>query len=203
MNRLEARIRDYLAAHLELIEVGLTLVKIELAVASPFGAGGVIDVLARDRFGHLVVVEIKRSDQSARSALHEITKYVALLKASYGVPAERIVSLARRYAATRPAMILLGGSSMHKGANGWLAGRAIGCLPALTGNLGVAGGGMGPRHGGASHGQGLASIVAEDRRPPGAAVPNQMARVTEALVDGRVRVLLLLGTDMLSSFADA
>ena len=39
-----------------------------------------------------------------------------------GVPAERIVSLARRYAATRPAMILLGGSSMHKGANGWLAG---------------------------------------------------------------------------------
>jgi anaerobic selenocysteine-containing dehydrogenase len=120
-----------------------------------------------------------------------------------GVPAERIVSLARRYAATRPAMILLGGSSMHKGANGWLAGRAIGCLPALTGNLGVAGGGMGPRHGGASHGQGLASIVAEGRRPPGAAVPNQMARVTEALVDGRVRVLLLLGTDMLSSFADA
>jgi anaerobic selenocysteine-containing dehydrogenase len=120
-----------------------------------------------------------------------------------GVPAERIVALARRYGTTRPAMILLGGSSMHKGANGWLAGRAIGCLPALTGNLGVPGGGMGPRHGAASHGQGLASIVAEDRRPPGAYVPNQMARVTEALVDGRVRVLLLFGTDMLSSFADA
>ena len=30
-----------------------------------------------------------------------------------------------------------------------------------------------------------------------------MSRVTEALVDGRVRVLLLFGTDMLSSFADA
>jgi hypothetical protein len=90
MNRLEARIRDNLAAHLELIEDGLRLVSTELAVESPFGAGGVIDILARDRFGHLVVVEIKRSDQSARSALHEITKYVALLKSSQGVPAERI-----------------------------------------------------------------------------------------------------------------
>ena len=39
-----------------------------------------------------------------------------------GIAAERIVALARRYAATRPAMIVLGGSSMHKGANGWQAG---------------------------------------------------------------------------------
>ena len=36
-------------------------------------------------------------------------------------------------------MIVLGGSSMHKGANGWHAARAIGCLPALTGNLGIRG----------------------------------------------------------------
>ncbi|MBI4246222.1 MAG: molybdopterin-dependent oxidoreductase, partial [Candidatus Rokubacteria bacterium] len=121
-----------------------------------------------------------------------------------GIPAERIVALARRYATTRPAMILLGGSSMHKGANGWTGGRAIGCLPALTGNLGGPGGGFGPRHGAASHGQDLATdIVALDRRPPGRDVPNQMARVTEALLDGRVRVMLLFGTDMLSSFADA
>jgi anaerobic selenocysteine-containing dehydrogenase len=120
-----------------------------------------------------------------------------------GVPAERIGALARRYATTRPAMIVLGGSSMHKGAHGWTGARAIGCLPALTGNLGVPGGGLGPRHGSAVHGQRLASIVAEDRRPPGRYVPNQMARVTESLVDGRVRVLLLFGTDMLSSYADA
>ena len=38
-----------------------------------------------------------------------------------GVPAERIAALARLYAATRPASILLGGSSMHKDANGWTA----------------------------------------------------------------------------------
>src|SRR6266446_8221199 len=61
-----------------------------------------------------------------------------------GIAAERIATLARRYATTRPAMIVLGGSSMHKGANGWTGGRAIGCLPALTANLGIPGGGFGP-----------------------------------------------------------
>src|SRR5207245_380242 len=119
------------------------------------------------------------------------------------IPAERIATLARRDATTRPAMVVLGGSSMHKGANGWTGGRAIGCLPALTANLGIPGGGFGPRHGSAVHGQGLASIVAEERRPPGRYVPTQMVRITEALLDGRVRALLLFGTDMLSSYADA
>jgi anaerobic selenocysteine-containing dehydrogenase len=120
-----------------------------------------------------------------------------------GVPAERIAGLARRYATTRPAMILLGGSSMHKGANAWQAARAVGCLPAVAGHLGVPGGGFGPRHGAASHGQALIDITVPERRPPGDYVPNQMPRVTEALRDGRVRVLLLFGTNMLSSYADA
>jgi anaerobic selenocysteine-containing dehydrogenase len=120
-----------------------------------------------------------------------------------GVPAERIVALARRYATTRPATILLGGSSMHKGAGTWTGARAVGCLPALTGNVGIPGGGLGPRHGGPSHGQGLANIGADDRRPVDGRIPNQMERITDAMLDGRVRVMLLLGTDMLSSFADA
>lgn len=120
-----------------------------------------------------------------------------------GIEPERIVALARRYAATRPAMILVGGSSMHKGANGWTAARAIACLPALTGNLGLPGGGLGPRHGGATEGQGLSSITADERRRPGHRIPNQMPRVTEALLDSTVRVMLLFGTDMLSSYADA
>ena len=120
-----------------------------------------------------------------------------------GIAAERIVDLARQYAGTRPAMIVVGGSSMHKASNGWHAARAIACLPALTGQVGVAGGGLGPRHGASLRGQVLGNIVALERRPPGDDVPNQMSRITEALVSCRVRVLLLFGTDMLSSFADA
>jgi len=136
---------------------------------------------------------------AAHLARHE----PAWAAAATGVDAERIVALARRYATTKPAMILLGGSSMHKGAAGWQGARAVSCLPALTGNLGIPGGGMGPRHGAAAHGQGLASIAAGERRPPGDYVPNQMSRMTEAVDGGRVRVLLLLGTDIESSFADA
>ena len=120
-----------------------------------------------------------------------------------GVAAERIAALARRYATMAPAMILIGGSSMHKGSNGWQGGRAVGCLPALTGNLGRPGAGFGPRHGASTHGQALADITLPERRPAGRYIPNQMSRITEALLDGRLRVMLLLGTNMLSSFAEA
>jgi len=120
-----------------------------------------------------------------------------------GIARERIAALARRYATTRPAMILVGGSSMHKRVNGWQGARAIACLPALTGNLGVPGGGLGPRHGSVSHGQGVASIAAPERRPGGNYIPNQMARVIEALLERRLRVLLVFGSNMLSSFADS
>ena len=39
-------------------------------------------------------------------------------------------------------MILVGGSSMHKSANGWMGARAISCLPALCGKLGKPGAGL-------------------------------------------------------------
>jgi anaerobic selenocysteine-containing dehydrogenase len=118
-----------------------------------------------------------------------------------GLEASQIVSLARAYASVRPAMILLGGSSMHKGANGWHAARAISCLPALTGDFGLPGGGLGPRHGAQS--AGLRNLSAPERRPTGNYIANQMPDITEALSSGRLKVLLLLGTNMLSSFADA
>jgi len=90
MNRLEARIRDYLADHLELIGQGLEIVAKEYELKNKFGAGGFVDVLARDQLGHLVVMEIKRSDQTARSAIHELTKYVALLRADQGLRRDQI-----------------------------------------------------------------------------------------------------------------
>ena len=44
-----------------------------------------------------------------------------------GVEANRIADFARDYARTKRAMILIGGASMHKDANGWEAARAISC----------------------------------------------------------------------------
>jgi anaerobic selenocysteine-containing dehydrogenase len=118
-----------------------------------------------------------------------------------GLNADQIVSFAQAYGSTRPSMIVLGGSSMHKGANGWQAARAISCLPALTGDFGLPGGGLGPRHGATS--SGLASLNANVVRPRGNYIPNQMSDIAEALSSGQLKVLLLLGSNMLSSFADA
>jgi anaerobic selenocysteine-containing dehydrogenase len=121
--------------------------------------------------------------------------------AQTGLEANQIISFARAYASTRPAMILLGGSSMHKGANSWHAARAISCLPGLTGDIGLSGGGLGPRHGAQS--AGFRNLSAPERRPPGKFIPNQMPDIAKALSNGQLKVLLLLGTNMLSSFADA
>ncbi len=120
-----------------------------------------------------------------------------------GLPAERIRSLAKEYATHTPSMIVLGGSSMFKQRNGWEASRAIACLPALTGQLGIAGGGFGPRHRAFVHADGQADLSAFDQRPPGNYIPNHMASIQQAMSDGRLDVLFLLGSNMLSSFADA
>lgn len=128
-------------------------------------------------------------------------------EAETGIPAASIRALARRYAATKQSMILLGGSSMHKSGNGWQAGRAIACLPALTGALGRPGAGFGPRHAAQSHGMGLGSVAAGDLRPATLSgrpyVISEMSGILDAVETGRVRVLLLFGTNMVSSFADA
>lgn len=135
-------------------------------------------------------------------AAHLADKTPAWAETVTGLPAATITALARRYAGTRPAMIVMGGSSLHKGTNGWQAARAISCLPALTGQFGRPGGGIGPRHGARSHGAGFADISAQDRRRPGDYVPNQMEAIVAALESGRIKVLLSLGSNLLSSFPD-
>jgi anaerobic selenocysteine-containing dehydrogenase len=159
-------------------------------------------VIARDGLYDRAFVE-RHTVGFEELAAHVQAHSPAWAEAITGSPAARIEALARRYATTRAAMIVIGGSSMYKGANGWQAGRAVACLPALTGKLGVSGGGFGPRHGSTSHGHGLASVAANDRRPPGDYIIDQMPRITEALVERRIRVMLLWGTNMVSSFADS
>lgn len=93
MSQFEARIRDYLAQNLGVVEGGLSLVQKEFKLENISGASGYIDILARDELGHYVVIEIKRSNQAARAALHELTKYVALLKSTLGIRPEQIRAL--------------------------------------------------------------------------------------------------------------
>jgi anaerobic selenocysteine-containing dehydrogenase len=119
-----------------------------------------------------------------------------------GVSCEQIRALARTYARQTPAMIVLGGSSMFKSQFGWEASRAIACLPALTGQLGIAGGGFGPRHRAFVHADGQLDVREIARRPPGNYIPNHMASIVDALNAGRLDVFFLMGCNMLSSFSD-
>ena len=122
-----------------------------------------------------------------------------------GVDADHIRSFAREYASTERAILLLGGSSLYKDANGWQASRAISCLPALTGKLGKPGAGFGPRHAGEANGHGLNSgaLFAGAERPEGDYILDQISSIVDAVEDGTLKSMLLFGSNLASSFPDA
>src|SRR6185503_3289539 len=60
-----------------------------------------------------------------------------------------------------------------------------------------------PRHRGGTHGEGPADITAAKQRPPVDYIPSHMPSMSRAMQDGRIDVLLLLGTNSASSFADS
>lgn len=121
-----------------------------------------------------------------------------------GIEPDRIRDLARRYATQTPSTIVLGGSSMFKHQHGWEPARAISCLPALIGQFGIAGGGLGQRHGAAPESTGLADVLTDvtGKLPAAAAIPSHMTTIAESLTSGQLDVLLLLGSNILSSFSD-
>jgi anaerobic selenocysteine-containing dehydrogenase len=122
--------------------------------------------------------------------------------AETGLATGDIRRLSREYATNKPAMIVVGGASMYKYRHGWQPGRAIATLPALTGQLGMAGGGLGPRHRSFPTGDHLSDLTALDRRPAGPWIPSHMASIAQCIRAGRLDVLLTAGTDMLNSFSD-
>ena len=81
----ENSIRDKLAQRLEVLEPGLQLIVVEYPLPNPVGTKGFIDILARDSFGNRVIIELKRSNQSAREALHQVFKYSALFRSKEGL----------------------------------------------------------------------------------------------------------------------
>lgn len=86
----ESIIREKLSKSLFLLEDGLIFIEEEHPLPNKLGAKGFIDILAKDKFGNRVIIELKRSNQTARQALHEIFKYVALFSIHHGLPTHKI-----------------------------------------------------------------------------------------------------------------
>jgi hypothetical protein len=64
----EDRIRDKLSTRLDLIEASLSLIRVNYALPNSEGTRGFIDILAHDRHGVFVVIELKRNGKTAREA---------------------------------------------------------------------------------------------------------------------------------------
>jgi len=90
MTPKEALIRDKLAQNLEVLAPGLELIDMEFLLRNPVGAKGFIDLLAKYRFGDRGIIELKRSNQAARQAMHELLKYAALFRRKEGLPCGKI-----------------------------------------------------------------------------------------------------------------
>ena len=86
----ESIIREKLSKNLSLLEGGLVFIEEEHPLPNKIGAKGFVDILAKDKFGNRVIIELKRSNQTARQALHEIFKYVALFSIHHGLPTHKI-----------------------------------------------------------------------------------------------------------------
>ena len=110
-----------------------------------------------------------------------------------GVPEERIASLAKRYAASKPAAILMGyGFQRYYG--GGNAVRACDALAAVTGNVGLGGGGASYASGWIA--RSLASLVPPpDPSAPPRLIPRARLADLTALNDPPVQVMVVAGAN--------
>ena len=86
----EAALRDLLASQITALEEGLVVLNTEEYIPSRIGTRSFIDILAKDRRGRWVLIELKRSDAASREAIHEIYKYVEAVKGHLGTRDDEI-----------------------------------------------------------------------------------------------------------------
>ena len=90
---MENKIRDSLATQLYLIDPNLRLIDTEYYLSNHEGTRSFVDILAQDDEKNYVVIEIKRTNEAARQAIHEIIKYVDALKRNKKCTNEEIIVL--------------------------------------------------------------------------------------------------------------
>ncbi|NKI72359.1 DUF91 domain-containing protein [Collimonas pratensis] len=86
----EAFIRDLLASDLSVLEAGLELLDIEKYIPSELGTRSFLDLLAKDHYGHWVIVEVKKTNAAAREAAHEVFKYAEAVQRHFGARSDEI-----------------------------------------------------------------------------------------------------------------
>lgn len=90
MNNHEAIIRDNLAENLGILNPEYELISKEHYIPKGITTKSFIDILAKDRDNNYIIIEVKRSNQAERQAIHEIYKYVEAIKDKYKANASEI-----------------------------------------------------------------------------------------------------------------
>ncbi|WP_409278735.1 endonuclease NucS domain-containing protein, partial [Pseudomonas defluvii] len=80
MKLKESEIRECIAKNLQLLDKNLILIKEEYQIKLTDKRTGFIDILAKDKFGCYTIIEIKKSNQTARSAIQQLFKYASFFK---------------------------------------------------------------------------------------------------------------------------
>ena len=86
----EAEIRTLLANNIKQFDPTLTVIEEEFTVQMEDGTTGYIDILAKDPYGCLTIIELKKSKNSERSAIQQLFKYSAMLKDDFNVTQDKI-----------------------------------------------------------------------------------------------------------------
>ncbi|TJZ88857.1 DUF91 domain-containing protein [Paracoccus gahaiensis] len=76
----EATIRDNLANNISILENGIVLDKKEKFIPNSLGTRSFIDIVAHDKNGKIVLIEVKKTKQAEREAIHEVLKYIEGVK---------------------------------------------------------------------------------------------------------------------------
>lgn len=93
MNQYEAIIRDNLAQNLAILNPEYELIETEHYIPKSVTTKSFIDILAKDRDNNYIIIEVKRSNQAERQAIHEIYKYVEAIKDKYKVNISEIKAI--------------------------------------------------------------------------------------------------------------
>lgn len=93
MNHYEDIIRDNLALNLSMFNMGLVLIDKEHYLPKSLTTKSFIDILAKDNDSNYVIIEVKRSKQSEREAIHEIYKYTEAIKDKYKLSPGEVKSI--------------------------------------------------------------------------------------------------------------